>query len=169
MDNELILFLLIAFYFAVPIALYRLRCRLVAQFCYYMYASTNFRKFYCYILLLAVIILHFVYYNTMGEDWGLMVSTIPMLMMFSVKRQENFLVRLKDNRKELFVLCGLALITSLAPHLFTLGITLAILSIGVAFYPSSEIRAMDNYMVTAEYCKSIMTKDYTQLINVYFW
>lgn len=138
------------------------------QFCYYMTVNSDARKVFCYNLLFAAIIFHIVFYNTHDGDWGIMVSTVPMLMMFSVKWLEWFLQRLSDYRKELWGFTILTLMAICAPHLLSLGVTFAIIIFGVSFYPPKIIRGIDPYLVSAEYSRAIMTRNYDRFIGCYF-
>ena len=168
MKSNIILLLMLSAYVLLPILAYRMQHRRMAQFCFYMTVSENVRKFYCYMLLLSVIIFHAVYYNTNNAEWGLMVSTIPMLMMFSVRWLTWFLQRLRDYRRELLAFTVYALIALFTPHLFTLGITFFVIIVGVAFYPSRIIQGIDKYLLSAQYSRAMITRNYSKIINCYF-
>lgn len=168
MKSNFIVVLLISLYILLPIVLYRVHHWRMAQFCYYMSVSSNCRKFFCYMLLLSALFFHFVYFNSYNKEWGLMVSTLPMLLMFSIKWQQWFLERLRDRRKELWSFTVWTLLAAITPHMFTLGVTFAILIVGVAFYPSRTIRGVDPHFISEAYSRVMITRDYRKFISCYF-
>lgn len=168
MTNQFFFLGLIATLVILPIIAFRRNSRWMLRFCFYMTMSHNVRKFFCYNLLLAVILFHFVYYNTYHTEWGLMVSSIPMFMMFYTRGVEYMLMRLNDNRKEMWIISILTLMVLFTPHLFTLGITYTIVLIGAVFYPSRIMRSIDPYMVSSEYSRAMITRNYSRMIGCYF-
>lgn len=168
MTNIFILILLVAAFGAIPIYAFKRSNRCMLKFCFYMTVSENVRKFYCYMLLQAVIIFHFVYYNSHRTEWGLMVSSIPMLLMFSTRWHEWFIKRLSYYRKELLGFTCLTLCALFTPHMFTLGVTFSFILLGVTFYPSSIILDIDRHLVSAEYSRAMITGNYNRMIGCYF-
>lgn len=162
------LFLLLAIYLIVPIFLFRLNNRRVAKFCLYMTASQKTRMFFCYILLLAVIYFHFVFFQSFKTEYGLMFSTILLIAMFSTKLTEKILVMLVDDNRKLYAFTISTLVLAFIPHMLSLAITMVILLVGASFYPSSRIRQCDQYFLFAYYNESARKRDFRDFVEKYF-
>lgn len=162
------LFLILGIYLLVPVLLYSLPHKRIAQFCFYMTGSENCRKFYCMMLLLGVIYMHFAYYNGHRGEYGLMVSTLIMLAMFSKRLTESLLKLLADDNRKLWAFAVMTVAIGFIPHMLTTAMTLAILVAGASFYPSKKIRSIDGSYLLALFNKAIITNDYKAFVQTYF-
>ena len=163
-----IYFTMIAVCLFVPVLLYRRRSRLVAKFCLFMACSNDCIKFYCYILLLQVIGIHSFTYNIKPLEYGLMVSSILMIIMFNVKWVRKFLELLASDIKKLYVLMIITMLVSFVPHLLTLGITLAFIIVSVCFYPSEEVTKKERQIMVRDYNIACRRNDFREFIDTYF-
>lgn len=138
-------FLLLMVLLAIPLWLYKSPKRRMLCFYAYMTHSVSCRKFYCLILLQLAILFHFTYFSMGMKEYGLMVSTLLVIYLFSTARTERLLKRLRNSRRNLYTLFLVTLITLFIPHLFTLGATLGYVILAACFYPSHR---MESYMVS---------------------
>lgn len=159
--------ILIVFLF-VPIMLYGCKDRRMAWFCIRMVLSSFFRKFYCYMLLIVVIIIHSTYFNAHGAEYGLMISSTVMFCMFRTSLTEKYLLKISDSRRWMRWTMITALIISAVPLLFTLGLTLTVIATGSCFYPSRKIRESGREIVMSQYRRCSSSGDYTDFIDDYF-
>lgn len=155
-------------YLFVPSLLYTRRNHTMAKFCLRMVVSGSYRTFYCYMLLLVVIVIHSVFFQTHIGDWGLMVSTFVMLAMFRTSLTEKALVRISDSRRWLRWLTISALLISAIPLFFTLGLTLTVIVTGACFYPSRRIRDESREYVMRQYRMACEDGEYADFIDEYF-
>lgn len=163
-----IYFAMIAICLFAPVYLYRRRSRLVAKFCLFMACSDNCIKFYCYIILLQVIGIHSLTYNIKPLEYGLMVSSILMFIMFNVKWTRKFLELLASDIRKLYGLMIVTLLVSFVPHLLTLGITMAFIIAGVCFYPSEEVTKRERQIMVRDYNIACRRNDFREFIDTYF-
>lgn len=163
-----IYFAMIAICLIAPVCLYRRRSRLVAKFCLFMACSDNFIKLYCYIILLQVIGIHSLIYNIKPLEYGLMVSSILMFIMFNVKWTRRILELLASDIKKLYVFMIFTLLVSFVPHLLTLGITLAFIIAGVCFYSSEEVTKKERQIMIRDYNIACRRNDFREFIDTYF-
>lgn len=163
-----IYFAMIAICLFAPVCLYRRRSRLVAKFCLFMACSDNCIKFYCYIILLHLIGIHSLTFNIKPLEYGLMVSSILMFVMFNVRWTRRFLELLASDIKKLYVLMILTLLVSFVPHLLTLGITMAFIIVGACFFPSEKVTEKDKQMLVRDYNIACRRNDFREFIDAYF-
>ena len=165
---KFLLFLLIAIYLIVPVLLFKLNNRRVAQFCVFMTTSEQCRKFYCYTLLLAVIYFHFVYYQSYRTEYFLMVSSIAIIVMFCTRLVERLLTALSDDTRRLYAFSITVVAIAFIPHMLTTAMTGAMILVGACFYPSRRIRECDEYFLTGYYNQCVRSGDYRDILNAYF-
>lgn len=168
MTTQTMLFLILAIYLLVPIALYRLPHKKMATFCCYMACGEVARKFYCIILLIAVIYLHFIYYNGHRGENGVMVSSLLMLPLFSHKFTDSIHRMLADNNYRLWLFAIMTMAIAFIPQMFTFAVTMAMLIVAASFYPSWDIRTMSNTNVIFLYNKAVQANDYNYFVQLYF-
>lgn len=163
-----IYFAMIATCLFAPVFLYRRRSRLVAKFCLLMACSDNCVRFYCYIILLQVIGIHSVTYNIKPLEYGLMVSSVLMFVMFNVRWTKRFFELFAADIRKLYGLVIVALLVSFIPHMLTLGITLSFIIVGICFYPSEEVSQMEKQIIVRDYNIACRRNDFCEFIDTYF-
>jgi len=163
-----IYFAMIAICLFTPVFLYRRRSRLVAKFCLFMACSDNCIRFYCYIILLQVIGIHSLTYNIKPMEYGLMVSSVLMFVMFNVRWTRWLLELFASDIRKLYGLMILTLLVSFVPHLLTLGITLAFMIVGICFYPSEEVSQKEKQIMVRDYNIACRRNDFREFIDTYF-
>lgn len=151
-----------------PVCLYRRRSRFIARFCIMMRCSDNFMKFYCYMLLLAVIGIHSITFNTKPLDYGLMFSSVLMILMFNTRWSRKVIELLNTDIRYLYGIMVLAMLVSFVPHMLTIGITLAIVLIGICFWPSEEFTSREKQIMIRDYNIACRRNDYRDFIDTYF-
>lgn len=162
------LFILLAIYLIAPVFLFRLNSKRVARFCLYMTTSELFRRFFCYMLLIAVLNFHFVFYKSFNSEYGIMISTLILIAMFSTRLTDKSLTMLADNHRLMFVFTILTVVIAFIPHLLPLACTMAILLAGACFYPSSGIRQCDRCFIIACYNECARKRDFRDFEDKYF-
>jgi hypothetical protein len=128
---------------AVPMGLYKSERSFMAKFYLAMLRSENARKCYANILIVLLLLFHYVYVCGHSGDYGALLSTIFVAILWSKKRTMRWLSQLHEER-QLFV--GLSILTMAivaVPHLYTLAMSLAFLLLAAAFYPS--LRGMSEW------------------------
>ena len=140
---------------AVPMGLYRSERSFMAKFYLAMLRSENARKCYANILIVLLLLFHYVYVCGHSGNYGALLSTIFVAILWSKKRTMRWLSQLHEER-QLFV--GLSILTMAivaVPHLYTLSMSVAFLLLAAAFYPSlrgmSEWRNYQNRMYLLNY------------------
>lgn len=123
---------------AVPTALYKSKRRFMTKFYLRMLESENARKLYTQVLLILLLLFHYVYANGNSGELGIVLSTIACAIMYSFRRADKWLRRLRDVRKTFVYAALLAVAIAAVPHLFTLGVTLGYFLLAALFYPSSR-------------------------------
>lgn len=166
--NYIALFLVLAVYLILPVFLYDKPCKLMGRFCGYMGASPNCRKLFCYMVLIAVIFTHFVYFNVFSNEWGLMISSFILIAMFKTKWVQGFLSMMNESRYYLPGLMCITLITMFIPHLFTLSMTLALLIVAVCFYTDERFADSGVEHIRYMYYGAKQSGDYKNLVHEYF-
>ena len=144
----------------VPMWLYRSERSFMAKFYLAMLRSENARKCYANILLVLLLLFHYVYVCGHPGDYGTLLSTIFVAVLWSKKRTIRWLSQLHEER-QLFL--GLSLLTMAIvalPHLYTLAMSLAFLLLAAAFYPS--LRGMAEWR---NYQSRMYLLNYPQLLS----
>ena len=137
----------------VPLCLYRSKRAFMAKFYLAMLCSENARRLYARVLLILLLVFHYVYVCGHPGDYGTVVSTILLAVMFSTRRTMRWMSRLHDERN---VFCAVALVAvalAAVPHLYTTAMTLAFLLLAAAFYPSIWAMAKWHDRQTRHYWK----------------
>lgn len=62
----------------------------------------------------------------------------------------------------------LAMLVSFVPHMLTIGITLAIVLIGICFWPSEEFTSREKQIMIRDYNIACRRNDYRDFIDTYF-
>lgn len=121
------------------LALYKSKRRFMAKFYDAMTRSTKARKLYVQVLLVLLLLFHYVYTSGHVGEFGIVMSTIVCVAMFSFKRVDGWLRSLLD-RPEVFVKLALvALVIGFVPHLYTMAVTVTYLLLAALFYPSVRV------------------------------
>jgi hypothetical protein len=140
---------------AVPMWLYRSERLFMAKFYLAMLRSENARKCYANILIVLLLLFHYVYVCGHSGDYGALLSTIFVAILWSKKRTMRWLSQLHEERQLFFGLSLLTMAIVAVPHLYTLSMSLAFLLLAAAFYPSlrgmSEWRNYQNRMYLLNY------------------
>lgn len=124
---------------ALPISLYRSNRPFMAKFYLRMTASENARKLYVRCMLILILLYHYIYAGGHFGEWGILASTILCAILFSFKRADKWLTKLKEEQKPFFLTALLVLAVCAVPHLHTTSVTLAFLLLAAMFYPSRYI------------------------------
>lgn len=119
-------------------ALYKSRHRFMTRFYYAMARNGKARKFYVQSLLVLLLLFHYAYANGHPGEFGIVLSTVICVAMFSAKRTEKWLCWLSDRSKRYVALALVALVVSFVPHLHTVAVTIAFILLAALFYPSAE-------------------------------
>ena len=149
---------------AVPMWLYRSERPFMAKFYLAMLRSENARKCYTNILIVLLLLFHYVYVCGHPGDYGTLLSTIFVAVLWSKKRTMRWLSQLHEERQLFFGLSLLAMAIVALPHLYTLSMSLAFLLLAAAFYPSlrgmSEWRNYQNRMYLLNYPQLLSSRYY---------
>ena len=116
-------------------ALYKSRHRFMTRFYYAMARNGKARKFYVQSLLVLLLLFHYAYANGHPGEFGIVLSTVICVAMFSAKRTEKWLCWLSDRSKRYVALALVALVVSFVPHLHTVAVTIAFILLAALFYP----------------------------------
>ena len=149
---------------AVPVWLYRSERPFMAKFYLAMLRSENARKCYANILLVFLLLFHYVYVCGHPSDYGALLSTIFVAVLWSKKRTMRWLSQLHEERQLFFGLSILTMAIVALPHLYTLAMSLAFLLLAAAFYPSlrgmAEWRNYQNRMYLLNYPQLLSSRYY---------
>ena len=149
---------------AVPMWLYRSERPFMAKFYLAMLRSENARKCYANILLVLLLLFHYVYVCGHPGDYGALLSTIFVAVLWSKKRTMRWLSQLHEERQLFFGLSLLTMAIVAVPHLYTLAMSLAFLLLAAAFYPSlrgmAEWRNYQNRMYLLNYPQLLSSRYY---------
>ena len=135
---------LIALLLLFPYFFYKKRTRRMAKFYTNMAYNPYFRRFYAMILLFMVLVTHFTFFSISPMEYGLMVSTIVIIYIFSAKRCVSLLRGVRNSRAVMVGLFTLILALVFTPHMYTLAVSLAFILMAALFYPSARIER-DSY------------------------
>ncbi len=92
------------------------------------------RKFYIRVLVLVLLAYHFVIMKPHSNNWGFLVSSIPVFVMLSVKRAERILFFLKKNRCVFGGIAMLSIVLAVHPQLLPTSVTLSLILSGGCSY-----------------------------------
>lgn len=123
----------------VSAALYKSRCRFMANFYDAMTRSAKARKLYVQVLLILLLLFHYIYTNGHAGEFGVVLSTIVCAAMFSFKRVDRWLRCLLDRPRAFGRLALATLVIGFVPHLYTMAVTAAYLLLAALFYPSARV------------------------------
>lgn len=147
----------------VPMCLYRCSKSYMLMFYIRMTRSCYFRKLYALILLLVILMFHFTYFAINNLEYGMMLSTVVLIYLFSPKRTEGLLSGIRGNKSITALLFTMALASCFIPHLYTLGGTLAYILLASLFYPSVKMAEYKTTSLPSLYDETdikMLVKDY---------
>lgn len=139
MNNLVIFFILLLVPSVLPMCMYNCKRRFMVKFYLAMAASEKVRKFYTNVWLIILLVFHYVYTLIRPGDFGVLLSTIPCLILVSYSWTDKLLSMVQGRLKLVVILALSSLATMVIPHLFTLSATIAIFMTAALFYPSSKI------------------------------
>ena len=125
--------------FLVPITLYKCSSQFMTKFYTAMLRSSAARKLYLQTLLIVLLLFHYIYVSGHFGEFGVLFSTILCGVLFSHKRAERWLRLLKAHRQLYFRMAVFSMAMVAIPHLYTMAVTIAVLLLAAAFYPSASI------------------------------
>ena len=147
-----ILYMLFILAYAVVPFLYKSKCPAMLQFYLRMVWSRSFRRCYTLAMLASLMVFHFYHLNAFGNVYELACSSLVCVALYSHKNTERAFDFLQ--RKRCFFWVAMAAVMLLfVPYTLPLGVTLATLLFGAAFYPSQAVRAASPDKLT-EYLES---------------
>ncbi len=149
---------------AVPMTLYRSERPFMAKFYLAMLRSENARKCYANILLVLLLLFHYVYVCGHAGDYGALLSTVFIAVLWSKKRTMRWLSQLHEDRQVFFGLSLLTMAIVAIPHLYTMSMSLAFLLLAAAFYPS--LRGMAEWR---NYQQRIYFLNYPEVLPEYYY
>jgi hypothetical protein len=123
----------------LPMLCYKKSGRLMSRFYRHMLYSRGCRKLYTRLILEMLLLYHFIYMAMTNEAIDLALTSLLCVVLFSHQKSELILDKVKDNRI-MFASVIIALLAPFIPHLYPLSMSLAILLLGAAFYPSASVR-----------------------------
>ena len=123
----------------LPLFAYGRRSRRMVVFCQRMARSENNRKLFGYGLLILVLMFHATYHGICMGDFGPYASTAIALWLVSPKRIIRLLRDIRASQSVLAFIGILALIATLAPGMYSVGVTLGYVLLAAVFYPSKTI------------------------------
>lgn len=125
----------------LPLALYKSNRPFMAKFYLKMTANKSARKFYIQCMLILLLLYHYVYAGEHFGEWGIILSSIPCVVLFSFKRTDKLmrLYSFHEDKKWFAPTALIALVVYAIPHLHTLAITITFFLLANMFYPSSYI------------------------------
>lgn len=139
MINYLFLSLMLLIPSVLPMVLYSCKHRFMIRFYMAMAADEKVRKLYISVWLIILLVFHYVYIKVQPGDYGILLSTIPCLILVSYSRTDK-LFRMVHERLKLVVILTLSAMAVMAiPHLYTLAATIVYFMTAALFYPSSRI------------------------------
>lgn len=125
--------------FIVPTVLYKCGNRFMTIFYTAMLRSSAARKLYLQTLLIVLLLFHYIYVSGHFGEFGVLFSTILCGVLFSHKRAERWLRLLKAHRQLFFRIAAFSMAMVSIPHLYTMAVTIAVLLLAAAFYPSASM------------------------------
>ena len=125
--------------FLVPVTLYKCSTHFMTRFYTAMLRSSVARKLYLQTLLIVLLLFHYVYVSGHFGEFGVLFSTILGGVLFSHKRAERWLRLLKAHRQLYFRMAVFSMAMAPIPHLYTMAVTIAVLLLAAAFYPSASL------------------------------
>lgn len=120
----------------LPMSLYRSNRLFMAKFYLRMAGSESARKLYVQCMLIFLLLYHYVYAGGHLGAWGVLISTIPCVFLFSFRRADRWMHRLHEDKKRFVMAALTTLVICSVPHLHTTAFTLAFLLMAAMFYPS---------------------------------
>ena len=123
----------------VSIFLYRNNSRAMQKFYLRMTFSYHCRQLYSLVTLMVLILFHYSAHEVMPTEYGIMISTVPMIILFRFKYADKILHLLHDKRKVAYCTALATLVFLFTPHLYTLAATTATILVAAGFYPSHHI------------------------------
>lgn len=136
----ILLYMLYTLAYAVLPFLYKNKRPAMLQFYLRMTWSRSFRKCYSLGMLATLMVFHFYHLNVFGNVYELALSSLVCLSLYSHKNTERAFDFLQRERR-LFWAAMAAIILLFVPHTLPLGITVATVVFGAAFYPSQVARS----------------------------
>lgn len=128
-------FLMISILFIIPAFLYRSSIKRMLRFYMHILLTSFGPKFYARILLLIVILFHFNYYQMMPGEYGVMISTVMIIYMFSADRTVRMIEKIRNSRRLMVLVFTLILLFLFLPHTFCLSVTLSYSLLLAIFFP----------------------------------
>lgn len=148
----------------IPFKLYKSDKPYMTGFYIAMLRSANARKFYIRILLIILLAFHGIYSFDHCYEWGMVFSTVLCGMVYSYHRTDRCLHILHENRKCFFWTAFAAVAIAMVPHLYTTGMTIAILLLASMFYPSYHALSTWKDEDTREYWTT-----YPEILSGYYY
>ena len=148
----IILYMLYALAYAVLPFLYKTQRPAMLQFYLRMAWSRSFRRCYSLGMLATLMVFHFYHLNVFGNVHELALSSLACLALYSHKNTERAFDFLQRKRRQFWVAMA-AVMLLFVLYTLPLGVTLATLLFGAAFYPSQTVRAASPDKLT-EYLES---------------
>lgn len=139
MTNFLALILFLMVPVAVPWWFYNCKRTFMIRFYLAMAASEKVRKFYISIWFIMLLLFHYMYMKVMPGEFGVLISTIPCLLLFSYSWTDRIFRIIHERLKVVVIMTIVAVAMVAVPHLYTLSITIAYFMTAALFYPSSKI------------------------------
>lgn len=160
-----ILFLFFPMFLAVvPAICYKKNSTIMQKFYLRMTFSYHCRKLYTLILLMAMILFHYTAHEMMPGEYGVMGSSVLMLVFFRFKCADKILHTLHEKRKMNFIALVTIVVFMFTPHLYTLSITVTMILLAANFYPSNQVLYKslmpDDGMRLAKYPQTIVNYYY---------
>lgn len=133
--------------FLVVPFLYKCHHKVMVGFYRRMLALHSMRRLYTLVLFLMLIAFHFCYLGLFKNHYDVIPSTALSYVLVSHRLCERLMRAFQSKR--MLASAMLFVITLLVvPHFFSLGVTLAVLLVGSAFYPTQ--RARDRWQLTSD-------------------
>lgn len=139
MIYDILFFLFPLLLIIVPLICYKNNHTFMQRFYIRMTYSYHCRKFYSLIILMLLIMYHYIAHQIMPMEFGIMGSSVFILLFFRFKYANRILRLLNDKQLFCFIAMIAALVFLFVPHLFTLSATIGILLLAALFYPSSHV------------------------------
>ncbi len=98
--------------------------------------SENFRLFTARLLCLCVILFHLTYYALFPTDKGIMLSSLYVFFSLASRWNMKLLQTIRQSRTAICILALVAVMESFIPHMFSTGLTLALVLEAACCYPS---------------------------------
>ena len=140
--SHFVLVLLLTF---IPLSFYRSGTKLPMWFFVRMAASNKFRQFTTLLLVVAICWFNMSFMFIKPNEWGSLVSLLVSLPLLKVERTISLLRRLRNNRKYLTYFFTFVLVIAFVPHCYPVAGTLAVLILGIVFFPSEKVEDKVTY------------------------